>query len=116
MSAEFRSNLELCGQAEHLEGVRVLPVGDEFREEIGFGGIQEKFGQAFVQSAPEPVPAAPARMKWFAANKICGQTTNRVRINAIFLPLTIIPLSSSEKFGQAAPPQERNPKPERAES
>jgi hypothetical protein len=40
--------LWLCGQAEHLEGVRVLPFGDEFREEIGFGAIQEKFGQALA--------------------------------------------------------------------
>ena len=45
-SAEFGTVLGLCGQSEHLEGVRVLPFGDEFREEIGFGAIHEKFGQA----------------------------------------------------------------------
>ncbi|WP_198399494.1 hypothetical protein, partial [Caballeronia calidae] len=37
VSAEFGAVLGLCGQSEHLEGVRVLPFGDEFREEIGFG-------------------------------------------------------------------------------
>jgi hypothetical protein len=47
-SAEFRLNLELCGQAEHLEGVRVVPFGDEFREEIRFGASHEKFGQALA--------------------------------------------------------------------
>jgi hypothetical protein len=45
-SAEFGTVLGLCGQSEHLEGVRVRPFGDEFREEIGFGAIHEKFGQA----------------------------------------------------------------------
>lgn len=48
MSAEFWPSFGLCGQAEHLEGVRVLPLGDEFREEIGFGAIQEKFWQALA--------------------------------------------------------------------
>jgi hypothetical protein len=47
-SAEFGTVLGLCGQSEHLEGVRVLPFGDEFREEIGFDAIHEKLGQALA--------------------------------------------------------------------
>ena len=37
------------GQAEHLHFIGVLPFGDEFREGIAFGGIQEKFRQALAQ-------------------------------------------------------------------
>jgi hypothetical protein len=48
VSAEFTRSLALCGQAEHLERVRVLPFDDEFREEIGFDGIQEKFRKALA--------------------------------------------------------------------
>jgi hypothetical protein len=47
-SAEFGAVLGSSGQSEHLEGVRVLPFGHEFREEIGFDAIHEKFGPALA--------------------------------------------------------------------
>ncbi len=41
----FRRDWASRGQAEQPHVTRVLPFDDEFREEIGFDGIQEKFGQ-----------------------------------------------------------------------
>jgi hypothetical protein len=38
----------LCSEAEHLECVGILPFCDEFCEEMGFGIIHEKFGQALA--------------------------------------------------------------------
>ena len=38
----------LCSEAEHIECVGILPFCDEFCEEMGFGIIHEKFGQALA--------------------------------------------------------------------
>ena len=38
----------LCSEAEHLECVGILPFCDEFCEEMDFGIIHEKFGQALA--------------------------------------------------------------------
>ena len=40
---------ELGAQSEQLEALEVLPFDDEFREDVGFPGIQEKFRQALAQ-------------------------------------------------------------------
>src|SRR5437660_8142901 len=36
-------------QAENAHILRVLPLGDEFRERIGFCGSEEKFGKCLAQ-------------------------------------------------------------------
>jgi len=47
-SPGFAREFGLCGEAEVLHLVGVLTVDDEFREDVVFGGIREKFRQALA--------------------------------------------------------------------
>ena len=47
-SPGFAQNFGSCGEAEGLHLVGVLTFGDEFREDVGLVGIQEKFGKALA--------------------------------------------------------------------
>src|SRR5271163_4966070 len=48
-SPGFRQNSGSGGQTEGLHFVGVLSFDDEFREDVAWGGIQEKFRQALAQ-------------------------------------------------------------------
>lgn len=47
-SPGFAQNFGSCGEAEGLHLVGVLTFGDEFREDVGLVGIQEKFRKALA--------------------------------------------------------------------
>src|SRR5271166_5378659 len=47
-SRGFAHKFGSCGEAEVLHLVGILTFGDEFREDVVFGGIQEKFRQALA--------------------------------------------------------------------
>ena len=47
-SRGFAHEFGSCGEAEVLHLVGILTFGDEFREDVVFGGIQEKFRQALA--------------------------------------------------------------------
>jgi hypothetical protein len=48
VSLGFCENFGLGGKAEGFQFSDVLSFDDEFREDVGWGGIQEKFRQALV--------------------------------------------------------------------
>ena len=49
VSSRVRPNLGSGGEPEHLHLIGVLSFDDEFREDVGCGGIQEKFRHALAQ-------------------------------------------------------------------
>ena len=47
-SPGFAQNFGSCGEVEGLHLVGVLTFGDEFREDVGLVGIQQKFRKALA--------------------------------------------------------------------
>jgi hypothetical protein len=70
--AIFLKSASLCSrsQAEYPHIVVILPIGDEFRERIGFGGSEEKFGKGVEEKFGKGVAQRVCndKRRWLSAD------------------------------------------------